>query len=170
MKRTGGSTGCLDQHLSSKHPKEYKTFLEQKAFSYKKRDDARDLKHQNKKKKVSGEIQRKLTFTNNNLSLTPVQEVDKDVQKEWDKSVVIYMAETHASFKSMEKLDILVNALSLKSRKAKVIVRNRTTVARHSHKAASEIRLELSRIILAIQDSLPGVSFTTDIWTSIQGI
>ena len=86
-------------------------------------------------------------------------------QKRWDRGVVKFAAKTYTSFKSTEKLDILVDALFPHGNSG-IKVKSNQTVSRHTVKIATEIQRDLLSIIMSAAETCSSFSFTTDLWSN----
>ena len=89
-----------------------------------------ELRLAKKLKIKDNQKQLRLVLNENNVIALNNSRPDPEAQKRWDDGVVEFLTETMVSFKSMEKLNILLRALK-PSGKLSVSVKSAQTVSRH---------------------------------------
>ena len=105
LKVTDGSTRGLYTHMLAHHPKENEKMLVQMK-------NIEELRTEACKKKLNiKDNQKKLVLNEKNEIGLTNSRPDPEAQRRWDEGVVEFLTETMVSFKSMEKLNILLRAL-----------------------------------------------------------
>ena len=166
IKTKDGNTSGLDNHLKRKHSKIYEKFLAKKVEVEEKRRELKGLK-----RKVSQDIvqskQTKLSVNRGVLSMKPPPP-NPQVQKEFLDALINLCVECGISFSALSgpAFNKVVNVLNKHSRE-KVKVPSRYTLGTHVTRAADEVLKVVCAIIQTCRAELEGISFTTDIWTSI---
>ena len=159
LKVTDGSTRGLYTHMLAHHPKENEKMLVQMKNIEELRTEAR------KKKLNIKDNQKKLVLNEKNEIGLTSSRPDPEAQRRWDEGVVEFLTETMVSFKSMEKLNILLRALK-PSGKLSVSVKSAQTVSRHVSAKAVDVRVKVFSIISHLKDvmKVKTIAGTTDMW------
>ena len=80
-----------------------------------------------------------------------------------DEAVVKFLCETGCSFRSCEKLDILLSAIWPNGR-FRLKVRSRQTLSRHVSEKSTSLKAEVYSIINSAREETNGIAFTSDMW------
>ena len=164
LKVTDGSTRGLYTHMLAHHPKENEKMLVQVKNVEELRTEAR------KKKLKIKDNQKQLGLVLNEKNVIGLNNSrpDPEAQKRWDDGVVEFLTETMVSFKSMEKLNILLRALK-PSGKLSVSVKSAQTVSRHVSAKAVDVRVKVFSIISHLKNvmKVKTIAGTTDLWRNI---
>ena len=149
----GGSTTGLHTHIRT-HPE-----LREKYFA-----QIEQQTKQRKEEKISTSKHVQTFFSNNKKTLSIHIPTDPELQKRWDEALVMYLSETFVSFRSTEKLKILLHAIWPNSKNLKLEVRSHQTVSNQVEKVSASVVDGMYTVVNDAKKSTIGFAVTTDLW------
>ena len=152
----GGTTTGLINHLKSKsHEEAFKSYNEMKSSRKRPSSSEADVTSQPKQAKVDSFFGKSSSF---NI---------KKTQKELDDALVHFLSDSHVAFRILN-LESFKNIIKIASN-GKLDVKSDNFYSKLVTEKADDIRQELLKIIERVKDDLTTVTFSSDMWTSVNG-
>jgi len=157
IKIKGGNTKGLKTHLYSCHSN-YVALYEQRL------KEAEELSNQKPKPKANDGMKQQTLSGGDNKQLKVDVKDYGDLQKRYDDGLVRYAAKTFTSFRALEHIDIIVEAI--KPGKGKIKKRGRKFISKHTTTVYERISADIMSILFSAKDYCKSFAFTSDIWSN----